>query len=270
MIIVVTDWKIPLYKIYTDDEDIRLITKIITRGRDWALGPEIEKFENSLKEYVGVDYCVAVNSGTSALHAAYLAYGFGKNDEIIIPSFSFISTANSVQFVDATPVFCDIEETTFGLDPNFITPLINNSTKAIVPMDYGGSSCKIHDIKKITEDNNLVLIEDAAESLGSSVHGKKVGSVSDCTIFSFCGNKVLTTGEGGAIVTNSKEVYDKLKLFRSHGRIDQTQYFDNPDASNYVNIGYNWRMSSITASLGLSQLQKLDKIISALQKSSLV
>ncbi len=257
-----TDWKIPLYKIYTDDEDIRLITKIITRGRDWALGSEIEEFENSLKEYVGVDYCVAVNSGTSALHAAYLAYGFGKNDEIIIPSFSFISTANSVQFVDATPKFCDIEETTYGLDPNLITPLINNSTKAIVPMDYGGGSCKIHDIKKITEDNNLVLIEDAAESLGSSVNGKKVGSVSDCAIFSFCGNKVLTTGEGGAIVTNSKEIHDKLRLLRSHGRIDQTQYFDNPDVSNYVHIGYNWRMSSITASLGISQLQKLDKIIS--------
>ncbi len=256
-----TNWKIPLYKIYTDDEDVNLITKIIKRGSSWALGPEIEELENSIKNYVNADYCLTLNSGTSALHATLLAYGIHHDDEIIVPSFSFIATANSVLFVNAKPKFVDIEEDTFGLDPQSILDNINSKTKSIMPMDYGGQGCKIFDIKKIAEDKNLVLIEDGAESLGSSVNGKKIGSISDTTIFSFCGNKVLTTGEGGAITTNSQEIYEKIKLIRSHGRVDTSNYFNNPSLSQYVGLGYNWRMSTLTAALGISQLQKLDKII---------
>lgn len=255
------DWKIPLYKIYTDDEDVQLITKVIRRGSNWALGPEIEEFENKLKEYVGVDYCLTLNSGTSALHASLLSYNLGNNDEILVPSFSFIATANSVLFVNAKPVFVDIEEDTFGIDSELISQKISKKSKAIIPMDYGGQSCKIHDIKEKSDNHNLILIEDAAESLGSKIKGRKVGSISDIAIFSFCGNKVLTTGEGGAIVTNSKEKYEKIKLIRSHGRIDQGNYFSNPYVSDYFEVGYNWRMSTLTASLGLSQLNKLDKII---------
>ena len=256
-----TDWKIPLYKIYTDDEDVNLITKIIKRGSSWALGPEIEEFENSIKNYVGADYCLALNSGTSALHATLLAYDIRQDDEIIVPSFSFIATANSVLFVKAKPKFVDIEENTFGLEPQSILENIGPKTKSIIPMDYGGQGCKIFDIKKIAEEKNLILIEDGAESLGSSVNGKKIGSISDSTIFSFCGNKVLTTGEGGAVTTNSKEIYEKIKLIRSHGRVDNSDYFSNPTLSQYIGLGYNWRMSSLTAALGISQLQKLDKII---------
>jgi len=261
-------WKIPLYKIYTDDEDVNLITKIVRRGSNWAIGPEIEEFENAIRHYVGTDFCVTLNSGTSALHAIFLAYGFRKNDEIIVPSFSFISTANSVVFVEAKPNFADIEETTFGLDPNSILTKINPTTKAIVPMDYGGMSCNIFEIQKVAKNNNLILIEDAAESLGSSINGKKAGSVADSSIFSFCGNKVLTTGEGGAVVTNSKEIYEKIKLIRSHGRIDKINYFNNPSESQYVELGYNWRMSSITAALGISQINKLDKIIKMRQENA--
>ena len=180
---------------------------------------------------------------------------------MIVPSFSFISTANSVLFVEAKPVFADIEEGNFGLDPKSIQDKINKRTKAVVPMDYGGLPCKIADIQKITKDNKLILIEDAAEALGASVHGNKVGSIADSTIFSFCGNKVLTTGEGGAVVTNSKDIYEKIKLIRSHGRADKISYFNNPSESQYIGLGYNWRMSSITATLGISQLTKLDKII---------
>jgi len=258
---IIKNWKIPLYKIYTDDEDVNLITKIIKRGYSWALGPEIEEFENLIKNYVNADYCVTLNSGTSALHATLLAYGIHHDDEIIVPSFSFIATSNSVLFVDGIPKFADIEEDTFGLDPQSILNNISSKTKSIIPMDYGGQGCKIFDIKKIATDKNLILIEDGAESLGSSVNGEKIGSISDSTIFSFCGNKVLTTGEGGAVVTNSKEVYEKIKLIRSHGRVDNSDYFSNPSSSQYVGLGYNWRMSTLTATLGISQLQKLDKII---------
>lgn len=261
-------WKIPLYKIYSDDDDINLITKIIKRGNNWAIGPEIEEFENAIKNYVGTDYCVTLNSGTSALHAVLLAYGIGQTDEVIVPSFSFISTANSVLFVGAEPRFADIEEITFGLDTKSISTKINTKTKAVIPMDYGGMSCNIFDIQKTTKENNLLLIEDAAESLGSSIMGKKVGSIADSSIFSFCGNKVLTTGEGGAVVTNSKEIYEKVKLIRSHGRIDKFAYFDNHIEPQYTQLGFNWRMSSITAALGISQLNKLDKIIRMRQENA--
>jgi len=262
------NWKIPLYKIYTDDEDVNLITKIIKRGKDWALGPEIEEFENALKNYVGTDYCITLNSGTSALHSVLLAYDIGLNDNVIVPSFSFISTANSVLFVNAKPVFVDIEEETLGLDPKLIVDKINSQTKAILPMDYGGMSCKIFELKEIAKQNNLLLIEDAAESLGASIKGNKIGSIADSSIFSFCGNKVLTTGEGGAVVTNSKEIYEKIKLIRSHGRLDTKNYFENPSQPNYFQLGYNWRMSSITAALGISQLNKLDKIITMRQNNA--
>jgi len=214
-----TFWKIPLYKIFTDEEDLNLITKVIQRGNNWALGPEIDEFENALKNYVGVDYCLTLNSGTSALHSALLANDIGQNDEVIVPSFSFISTANSVLFVGGKPVFADIEENTFGLSPSSILSKKTPQTKAIIPMDYGGLSCNIFEINQLAKDNDLILIEDAAESLGSTINGKKVGSQSDCAIFSFCGNKVLTTGEGGAVITNSKKLYEKIKLIRSHGRM---------------------------------------------------
>ena len=262
------EWKIPLYKIYSDEEDVNLITKIIKRGKQWAMGPEIEELEKALSNYVGTEYCIALNSGTSALHSTLLAYGLGKGDDVIVPSFSFISTANSVLFVDSNPIFVDIEEETYGLDPSLILNNLTISTKAILPMDYAGMSCNIFDIKIIAEENNLILIEDAAEGLGSSIKGKKTGSISDSAIFSFCGNKVLTTGEGGAVVTNSKEIYEKIKLIRSHGRQDSINYFKNPSKSQYLSLGYNWRMSSLTAALGISQLKKLDKIIKMRQKNA--
>ena len=262
------NWKLPLYKIFTDDDDVKIVSDVIKRGEYWAIGPEINEFENALASYVGVKYCLAFNSGTSALHAALLAYGIKKTDEIIVPSFSFISTANSVLFVNGTPVFSDIEEETYGLDPEILEQKISPKTKAIIPMDYGGQSCKIFELKRIAYENDLTLIEDAAECLGASVKGKKVGSVSDISIFSFCGNKVLTTGEGGAVVTNSYEIYEKLKLLRSHGRVEKKNYFDDPSSSEYLGIGYNWRMSSITAALGLSQIRKLGKLIKMRQDNA--
>ena len=261
-----SQWRIPLYRIYTDEEDEKIVNKVIKRGNTWAIGHEIEEFENNLQEFVGTKHCVVVNSGTSALHAALLAHNIGNGDEVIVPSFSFISTANSVIFVQAKPVFADIEEQNYGLDPQSVSNKITKNTKAVMPMDYSGQSCKIFEIKEAIEDQNILLIEDAAESLGSSVKGKKVGSVSDSATFSFTGNKVLTTGEGGAIVTNSDEIYEKLKLIRSHGRVDKINYFDNPLDPNYIDIGYNWRMPSLIAALGISQLAKFDKIIKMRQE----
>lgn len=261
-------WKIPLYKIYTDEEDLNLITKIVKRGSSWAIGPEIEEFETLVKNYLGSSYCIALNSGTSALHALLITYGLGNGSEVIVPSFSFVSTANSVLFVNSKPVFADIEETTLGLEPKSIKEKITPKTKAVIPIDYAGLSCNIFEIQKIGQDNGLIVIEDAAEAMGASINGKKIGSVANSAILSFCGNKILTTGEGGAVITNSKEVAEKIKLIRSHGRLDRINYFGNPDESQYVDLGYNWRMSSITASLGISQMNKIDKIITMRKRNA--
>ena len=168
-------WKIPLYKIYSDEEDIQSVSKVLKRGTDWALGKENIIFENLLADYVGMKHCLVFNSGTSSLHASLLAGNIKKNDKVIVPSFTFIATANSVKMVDAIPVFADIENKRFGLDPLDVERKITKTTKAIIPVHYAGLSCKINEIKKIAKKNNLLLIEDAAESLGSSFKNKLTG-----------------------------------------------------------------------------------------------
>lgn len=255
------DWKIPLFKIYWDDEDTEMVKDAIQRGMFWAIGPNIEKFEKMLSEYVGTKYALVFNSGTSALHAVLLAYGVGQGDEVVVPSFTFIATANAPLFVGAKPVFADIEETTYGLDPDSVRRKISPRTKAIIPVHYGGCPCLIKELKEIAEEHDLILIEDAAESLGAAVDSKKVGTFGDCAILSFCSNKVITTGEGGAVVTDSAEIYEKLKLLRSHGRAETANYFSSTEYMDYVTLGYNFRMSDITAALGIAQLKKVDKII---------
>jgi len=255
------DWKIPLFKIYWDEEDIGMVTDAIQRGMFWAIGPNIEKFENMLSEYVGTKYTLVFNSGTSALHAVLLACGIGPGDEVIVPSFTFIATANSPLFVGAKPVFADIEDRTYGLNPADVERKITPRTKVIIPIHYGGCPCLITELRQIAKEHNLILIEDAAESLGASVDGKKAGSFGDAAILSFCSNKVITTGEGGAVVTDSVDIYEKLKLIRSHGRAETANYFSSSDYMDYVALGYNFRMSDITAALGIAQLKKIDTVI---------
>lgn len=159
-------WKIPLFKIYWDEEDVEAVTEAIKTGMNWAVGPNVVNFEALIARYVGTKYAVTFNSGTSALHAALLAHGIKQGDEVIVPSFTFIATANAPLFVGAKPVFADIAEETFGLDPEDVKENITKKTKAIIPIHYGGCSCKIRELKEIAEDHNLILIEDAAESLG--------------------------------------------------------------------------------------------------------
>lgn len=253
--------KIPLFEIYWDKEDVALVSGAIKRGMFWAIGPHIEEFENGISNYIGGKYCAAFNSGTSALHAVLLAHGIGAGDEVIVPSFTFIATANAPLFVGAKPVFADIEDKTFGLDPEDVKEKITKKTKAILPVYYGGCPCQIRELKEIAADNNLLLIEDAAEAFGAEVDGQKVGTFGDAAVFSFCSNKIITTGEGGAVLTDSKRIYEKLGLARSHGRLESSNYFTSPEYADYVELGYNFRMSNITAALGVAQIKKTDKII---------
>ncbi|MFQ5888372.1 MAG: DegT/DnrJ/EryC1/StrS family aminotransferase [Candidatus Hydrothermarchaeales archaeon] len=262
------DWKIPLFKIYWDDEDIEMVKKSIQRGMFWASGPNIEKFEGMLSEYTGRRYVVVFNSGTSALHAILLAYEIGQGDEVIVPSFTFIATANAPLFVGAKPVFADIEETNYGLDPDSVMRKITPKTKAIIPVHYGGCPCLIKELKEIAEEHNLILIEDAAESFGAKRNGKKVGTFGDSAMFSLCQTKVFTTGEGGFIVTDSQDICERLKLIRSHGRAETTDYFSSVEYMDYVTLGYNFRMPDIIAALGISQLKKVDRLIEMRRNNS--
>ncbi len=255
------DWKIPLFKIYWDEQDVEMVKDAIQRGMRWAIGPNIERFEKLLAEYAGVNYAAAFNSGTSALHSVLLACGVGQGDEVIVPSFTFIATANACLFVGAKPVFADIEDETHGLDPGDVEARISTGTKAIIPVHYGGCPCRIGDLQHIARKHGLLLIEDAAEALGAAVGGKKVGSFGSAAILSFCANKVITTGEGGAIVTDSSEIHDRLKLLRSHGRAENENYFSSTAYMDYVALGYNFRMSDLTAALGIAQLGKIETLI---------
>ena len=258
---------IPLFEIYNDEDDINLISEEIASGKSWAVGARVSEFEEKIADYIGTKHALTFNSGTSALHAALLSQNIGKNDEIIVPSFTFIATANSALFVNAKPVFADIEKETFGLNPDSVQDLINENTKAIIPIHYGGCPCKIKELKDIAEDNDLILIEDAAEAFGASVNGQNVGTFGELNILSFCQNKIISTGEGGAIVTDSDEIYEKLKLIRSHGRLEGADYFSSSNLFDYVDIGFNWRMSNLTAALGISQISKVDKIIELRQNN---
>jgi len=253
-------WKIPLYKIFTDRDDNKAVNKVLQRGMDWAIGHEIAEFEKKIANYIGTKYCVAFNSGTSAGHAALLAININSG-EVIVPSFTFISTANWPLMVNAKPKFVDIEEENFGLSPERVKVEITKNTKAIIPIHYGGLPCKIVEINRIARNKKITLIEDCAESFGTKIKGVSVGTFGQMSIFSFAPNKILTTGEGGAICTDSRKIFEKLQLIRSHGRKVNENYFKTSRLPDYISIGYNWRMSSMTAALGLSQFDKLDRII---------
>lgn len=260
--------KIPLFKIYWDEEDVKAVEKIIKSGMFWSSGKEIEELENKISQYIGSKYCVVFNSGGSALHALMKAYGFKEGDEIIVPSFTFIATAMAPLYVNAKPIFTDIEEKTLGLNPDNVLEKITNKTKAIMPIHYGGIPCKIKELKEIAEDYNLILIEDAAEAFGAKVDDKNVGTFGDSAIFSFCQNKIFTTGEGGCVITDDKKLYEKLKLIVSYGRISERNYFEGQSITDYIDVGYNWRLSTILASLGISQLNKVDKLIEMRRKNA--
>ena len=257
--------KYPLFDIYWDDKDIESVNKVIKRGSYWALGPEIQEFEEKLAEYLNIKFSVTFNSGTSALHAVLLANDL-TSGEIIIPSMSFISTANSVVLAGAKPIFAEIEEESLGLDIEDINEKITKKTRAILPIHYGGRVCKyIREIKELADDNNLILIEDNAESLGAKINEQFAGTIGDAGMLSFCQNKIITTGEGGAICTNNESIYNRLKLIRSHGRVENqkpgSDYFSTIKEMDYIEVGYNYRMPTMNAALGLSQLNKIENII---------
>jgi len=232
-----------------------------------AQGPKVEKFEKELCKLTGAKYCVVVSNGTAALHLATLALDIKKGSEGITSPITFVASANCMLYADIKPVFADINAETYNIDPEEISKKINEKTKLIIPVHFAGQPCDIKKISQIAKKNDLYLIEDAAHAIGSKYpDGSNVGNCkySDLTTFSFHPVKTITTGEGGAITTNNKGLYQKLLLLRSHGITKVPKEFSqNPGPWYYEmqELGFNYRLTDIQAALGISQLKKLNKFI---------
>ncbi|MFD1514272.1 DegT/DnrJ/EryC1/StrS family aminotransferase [Halomarina rubra] len=254
------DEKIPLFRIDADDRDVEYATESIRRGSHWANGPFVEEFEKRIADYLGVEHAVVVNSGTSALVTALTAHDVGPGDEVIVPSFTFIATANAVRLVGAEPVFADIEPETFGLDPDSVRDSISPDTAAILPVHPYGGACRIEELVAVAAEHDLLLVEDAAEVLGADSNGKPLGTFGHSGVLSFCQNKIATTGEGGAVVTNDDEVADRARLYRSHGRASK-RYFDSARTGRYVQLGHNLRMADVVAAIGCAQMERVEDLV---------
>ena len=244
---------------WIDGKDIAAVIEVLRS--DWVTqGPKVDEFETKVAEYCGAKYAVAVSNGTAALHAACAVAGISKGHEAITTPITFAATANAIIYCSGKPVFADIKEDTLNIDPDEIRRRISPRTKAVLPVDFAGHPADLDEIKDIAKEKGLVVIEDACHALGAEYKGQKIGGLADMTIFSYHPVKHITTGEGGMILTDNKEYYDKLKTFRHHGIVR-----GNPSKGSWYyeiyNPGYNFRLTDLQCALGISQLKKLDSFI---------
>ncbi len=259
----IRDKLLPYGHQWIDEEDIKAVSEVM--HSDWITqGPKVAEFEEEFARCVGAKYAVAVNSGTAALHATCFAAQIEKGDEAITTPITFVASANCVLYQGGTPVFADIDADTLNIDPVEIEKKITKKTKALIPIDFTGLPVDLEGIQKIAQENSLIIIEDASHALGATYKDRKIGSISDMTIFSFHPVKHITTGEGGMITTNNKEYYERLKLFRTHGitkEKDRLLNYEGPWYYEMQELGYNYRLTDFQCALGLSQLKKMDRII---------
>lgn len=247
-----------------DEDDIEAVVSVL-KGSYLTTGPSIKEFEEKVANYVGCKYAVAVSNGTAALHAACYSAGIKEGDEVITTPMTFAASANCVLYCGGKPVFADINPDTYNIDWKEIEKKITSKTKAIIVVDFTGQSVDLDKIKEIAEIYNLIIIEDAAHAIGTKYKGEMIGNISHMTEFSFHPVKTITTGEGGIITTNSKELYDRLILFRTHGITRDKEFlfnkYEGPWYYEQIDLGYNYRITDIQCALGISQLNKLDKFI---------
>lgn len=254
---------IPYGKQTIEQDDIQAVVDVL-KSDFLTTGPKIAEFEQTVADYVGAKYAVAISNGTSALHAACFAAGIGPGDEVITTPLTFAASANCVLYCGGTPVFADVDPKTYNIDPEDIRRKITDRTKAIIAVHLAGQPCDMDAIHSIAREHGLIVIEDGAHALGSVYKGKKVGSLSDMTTFSFHPVKPITTGEGGMIVTDNEEFYKRMVLFRSHGITRDDSMMtrnDGPWFYQQFDLGYNYRITDIQCALGCSQMKKLDRFL---------
>jgi len=249
---------IQINKPITGDEEAQAVNQVLKSGFLTVRGggPFVSQFERKFAEFVGVRHAISVNNGTAALHSALLAVGVGPGDQVIVPSFSFIATAEAVVLTGAKPVFADIDLDTYCLTSESIEEKITSNTKAIIPVHLYGLMADMDAIKKIAKDHDLTVIEDAAHAIGAEYKGRRAGSVGNIACFSFHATKNMTTGEGGMVTTNNAEYANTLRLLRNHGGYKSKI------------IGHNYRMPEIEAAIGCVQLAKLPKFLEARKKNA--
>ncbi len=253
------EWRVPLADVKLGIEEENAVLEVLRSG--WlTMGQVSQAFEQQLADFVGAKHAIAVNNATAALHLACLAMGLRPGDEVILPSLTFVATANAIRYTGATPVFADIEsEDWLCLCPHAVRERITKKTKAIMVMHYAGFACDMPAIMRIAKEHGLAVIEDAAHAVGASLQGKALGTWGDVGCYSFFGNKNMTTAEGGMLVTNDDVLAEKARLLRSHGMTTLTWDRHQGHASSYdvVGLGYNYRIDEIRSAIGREQLKKL-------------
>lgn len=247
-------YRIPIAEPEIGEEELKNVIKAVKSGWVSSKGPFIEKFERSFSSYINVKHGVATSNGTAALHLALVALGIGKGDKVLVPSLTFVSVTNTVTYTGAEPIFVDSHPEYWCMDPSKIEEKIDSQTKAIMVVHLYGHPCDMDEIMRIAEYHKLHVIEDCAEAHGAEYKGEKVGSFGIISCFSFYGNKIITTGEGGMCLTNNEELANKMRILRDHGM--------NPDKKYWHEIiGFNYRMTNLQAALGVAQLKKIDFFI---------
>ena len=245
---------IPVSEPSITKKEIDYVLAAVKSGWVSSLGEFITKFEEEFSKFVGTKYALATSNGTTALHLALVSLGIKEKDEVIVPDLTFVATANAVTYTGATSVFADIDPETWCIDPGDLKKKITSRTKALIPVHLYGHPADMDPINILAKEYGVYVIEDAAEAHGAEYKGKKVGSIGHCGIFSFYGNKIITTGEGGMITTNNDEVYERARLLRDHAMSKEKRYW-------HTEIGYNYRITNLQAALGLAQLERIDELI---------
>jgi len=256
----IRDTKIYYGRQYIDESDLEAVRETLLSDY-LTCGPRIAALEKMLCDLTGAKYAVAIANGTAALHATCFAAGFGPGDEIITTPITFAASANCALYVGATPVFADIDPETYNISLKSIEEKITDKTKAVIAVDFTGQACRYDEIKEICKKHDFLLIDDAAHSIGTRYKGQSIGTLSDMTTLSFHPVKTVTGGEGGAILTDNKKLYDRLMLFRTHGITRNPNQMNNtPEGGWYyeqIELGYNYRLTDFQAALIMSQLDKL-------------
>ena len=252
---------IPLFDLNYDEREVEAVAAVL--NSKWiSSGPKCMELENEFKDMLSIPYAYAVSNCTAALHLALISLEIGDGDEVILPSMTFVATANAVKYVGATPVFCDIvSKDNITIDVKKIEELISDRTKAIIVMHYGGFACDMEQIMQLAQKHNLYVVEDACHGPLSEFGGKKLGTIGDVGCFSFFSNKNISTGEGGMVVTRHEDIGNRVKLLRSHGMTTMSYERSKGHSTSYdvVELGYNYRMDDIRASLAIVQLNKLQE-----------
>ncbi|WP_029421614.1 UDP-4-amino-4,6-dideoxy-N-acetyl-beta-L-altrosamine transaminase [Alicyclobacillus macrosporangiidus] len=255
--------RLPYGRQAIDEADIRAVVDVL-RSDFLTTGPAVDAFERRIADYVGAKYAVAFANGTAALHGAVFAAGIGPGDEVITTPMTFAASANCVLYMGGTPVFADIQPDTYNIDPDAVKACITPRTKAILPVHYTGQPADMDEILSIAKRHGLMVIEDAAHALGATYKGRRIGTLGDMTVFSLHPVKPVTTGEGGVVTTNDDRLYQRLRLFRTHGITRDPSFLEDDQGPWYYEmqyLGFNYRLTDIQAALGTSQMDKLDVFI---------